>query len=247
MKAGAEGIRPVSLELGGKNAALVFADCDFDVAVEHRDPLVLRELRPGLPRHRARLRRAADLRQVRHRAQGQGRRHEAGPTRRPGDQDRPAGQQGAPRQGAVLLQEGQGRRRQHRYRRRRAGDAGRLSRTAAGCSRRSGPACRKPRRSCARRSSVRAATSSPSTPKRTRCAWPTTPPYGLATSIYTNDLSRAHRLAAKIEVGLCWINSWFLRDLRTPFGGSKHSGIGREGGVHSLEFYTELRNVMVKY
>jgi aminomuconate-semialdehyde/2-hydroxymuconate-6-semialdehyde dehydrogenase len=51
----------------------------------------------------------------------------------------------------------------------------------------------------------------------------------------------------QIEVGLCWINSWFLRDLRTPFGGSKQSGIGREGGVHSLEFYTELRNVMIKY
>jgi aminomuconate-semialdehyde/2-hydroxymuconate-6-semialdehyde dehydrogenase len=71
--------------------------------------------------------------------------------------------------------------------------------------------------------------------------------YGLATSIYTQDISRASRLATQIEVGLCWINSWFLRDLRTPFGGSKQSGIGREGGVHSLEFYTELRNVMVKY
>jgi aminomuconate-semialdehyde/2-hydroxymuconate-6-semialdehyde dehydrogenase len=71
--------------------------------------------------------------------------------------------------------------------------------------------------------------------------------YGLATSIYTQDISRASRVATQIEVGLCWINSWFLRDLRTPFGGSKQSGIGREGGVHSLEFYTELRNVMVKY
>jgi aminomuconate-semialdehyde/2-hydroxymuconate-6-semialdehyde dehydrogenase len=71
--------------------------------------------------------------------------------------------------------------------------------------------------------------------------------YGLATSIYTQDLSRASRLATQIEVGLCWINSWFLRDLRTPFGGSKQSGIGREGGLHSLEFYTELRNVMIKY
>jgi aminomuconate-semialdehyde/2-hydroxymuconate-6-semialdehyde dehydrogenase len=71
--------------------------------------------------------------------------------------------------------------------------------------------------------------------------------YGLATSIYTQDISRASRLATQIEVGLCWINSWFLRDLRTPFGGSKQSGIGREGGVHSLEFYTELRNVMIKY
>jgi len=71
--------------------------------------------------------------------------------------------------------------------------------------------------------------------------------YGLATSIFTQDIGRANRMAQQIEVGLAWINSWFLRDLRTPFGGSKQSGIGREGGVHSLEFYTELRNVMVKF
>ena len=70
--------------------------------------------------------------------------------------------------------------------------------------------------------------------------------YGLATSIWTTHLSRAHRMGARIEAGICWINSWFLRDLRTPFGGMKASGIGREGGVHSLEFYTELRNVCVK-
>jgi aminomuconate-semialdehyde/2-hydroxymuconate-6-semialdehyde dehydrogenase len=71
-------------------------------------------------------------------------------------------------------------------------------------------------------------------------------PYGLAASVYSSDINRAHRVAAQLEVGLCWVNSWFLRDLRTPFGGSKMSGIGREGGVHSLEFYTELRNVCVK-
>ena len=70
--------------------------------------------------------------------------------------------------------------------------------------------------------------------------------YGLASTVWTTNLARAHRIAAKIEVGICWINSWFLRDLRTAFGGSKDSGIGREGGVHSLEFYTELRNVCVK-
>ena len=70
--------------------------------------------------------------------------------------------------------------------------------------------------------------------------------YGLATSVWTENLGRAHRMAEAIEVGICWINSWFLRDLRTPFGGAKGSGIGREGGVHSLEFYTELRNVCVK-
>jgi aminomuconate-semialdehyde/2-hydroxymuconate-6-semialdehyde dehydrogenase len=70
--------------------------------------------------------------------------------------------------------------------------------------------------------------------------------YGLATTIWTQDLGTAHRMARAVEVGLCWINSWFLRDLRTAFGGAKASGIGREGGVHSLEFYTELRNVMIK-
>lgn len=71
-------------------------------------------------------------------------------------------------------------------------------------------------------------------------------PYGLATSIWTTNLSRAHRVARQIEVGIAWVNCWFLRDLRTPFGGSKASGIGREGGIHSLEFYTELRNVCIK-
>jgi aminomuconate-semialdehyde/2-hydroxymuconate-6-semialdehyde dehydrogenase len=72
-------------------------------------------------------------------------------------------------------------------------------------------------------------------------------PYGLATSIWTTDLSRAHRAAAEIDVGIAWVNSWFLRDLRTPFGGSRKSGIGREGGVHSLEFYSELKNICINY
>jgi aminomuconate-semialdehyde/2-hydroxymuconate-6-semialdehyde dehydrogenase len=71
-----------------------------------------------------------------------------------------------------------------------------------------------------------------------RTAWP--PRSGPRTS------RARHRVAQKIEVGLCWVNSWFLRDLRTPFGGSKQSGIGREGGVHSLEFYTDLKNVCIK-
>lgn len=70
--------------------------------------------------------------------------------------------------------------------------------------------------------------------------------YGLSATVWTSDLSRAHRMAASLHAGLIWLNSWFLRDLRTPFGGAKQSGIGREGGVHSLEFYTELKNVCIK-
>ncbi|MGE8134943.1 2-hydroxymuconic semialdehyde dehydrogenase [Novosphingobium subterraneum] len=71
-------------------------------------------------------------------------------------------------------------------------------------------------------------------------------PYGLCASVWTENMSRGHRVAAAMDVGVCWVNSWFLRDLRTAFGGSGHSGIGREGGVHSLEFYTEITNICVK-
>jgi aminomuconate-semialdehyde/2-hydroxymuconate-6-semialdehyde dehydrogenase len=70
--------------------------------------------------------------------------------------------------------------------------------------------------------------------------------YGLAASIWTSNLSRAHRVAPQMNVGITWVNCWFLRDLRTPFGGVGLSGIGREGGMHSLNFYSELNNVCVK-
>lgn len=70
--------------------------------------------------------------------------------------------------------------------------------------------------------------------------------YGLAASVWTESSSRAARVAESLEVGIAWVNSWFLRDLRTAFGGAKQSGIGREGGVHGLDFYTELKNVCVK-
>ena len=70
--------------------------------------------------------------------------------------------------------------------------------------------------------------------------------YGLSATVWTTNLKKAHRFAGQIEAGIVWINTWFLRDLRTPFGGMKRSGIGREGGHHSFEFYTETTNITVK-
>ena len=69
--------------------------------------------------------------------------------------------------------------------------------------------------------------------------------YGLAASVWTSNIDRGHRVAARLNVGIAWVNCWFLRDLRTPFGGAGRSGIGREGGLHSLNFYSELTNVCV--
>jgi aminomuconate-semialdehyde/2-hydroxymuconate-6-semialdehyde dehydrogenase len=70
--------------------------------------------------------------------------------------------------------------------------------------------------------------------------------YGLSASVWTRDLQKAHRVAAAIDSGTVWVNTWLLRDLRVPFGGMKESGVGREGGFDSLDFFTEAKNVCVK-
>jgi aminomuconate-semialdehyde/2-hydroxymuconate-6-semialdehyde dehydrogenase len=70
--------------------------------------------------------------------------------------------------------------------------------------------------------------------------------YGLAASVWTSNLKRGHRVAGKLRAGVTWVNCWFLRDLRTPFGGVGLSGIGREGGIHSLNFYSQLNNICVR-
>lgn len=69
--------------------------------------------------------------------------------------------------------------------------------------------------------------------------------YGLSSSIWTSDINIAHRVAQKVNVGMIWINGWCLRDLRVPFGGIGKSGLGREGGIHSLEFYSQLKNICI--
>ena len=71
--------------------------------------------------------------------------------------------------------------------------------------------------------------------------------YGLCATIWTQNLARGHRVAQAVSAGLVWVNSWYLRDLRTPFGGVRRSGIGREGGIHSLNFYSEPSNICIKY
>ena len=70
--------------------------------------------------------------------------------------------------------------------------------------------------------------------------------YGLAATVWTSNLKRAHRVADELQSGIVWLNSWLVRDLRTPFGGVKASGVGREGGFEALRFFTEAKNVFVK-
>src|ERR1700674_3243411 len=246
MKAGAEGIRPVSLELGGKNAALVFADCDFDVAVDTVTRSAFENCgQVCLGTERVYVERpifAKFVAALKAKAEGM----------KPGRPDDPA-----TKIGPLVSKEHQNKVLSY-YK--KAKDEGATIVFGGGIP--DMPADLKD--GCWVQPTIWTGLPETATVVREEIFGPcchiqpfdkeedavrmaNDTPYGLATSIYTQDIGRANRLAVQIEVGLCWINSWFLRDLRTAFGGSKASGIGREGGVHSLEFYTELRNVMIKY
>lgn len=245
MQAAAVGARPVSLEMGGKNAAVVFADCDFDAAIEG----TLRSCfsncgqvclgtervyveRPLFDRFVAALKRGAEGMQL----------------GRPDDPTTGLG--------PLISQE-------HRDKvlsyYRKAVDEGATVVTGGGV-----PAMpRELAQGAWVQPTIWTGVGDDATIAREEIFGPCVlvmpfdsedevvrrvndNVYGLATAIWTRDLARGHRMAGVIEVGLAWVNSWFLRDLRTPFGGAKQSGIGREGGVHSLEFYTEQRNVCIK-
>ncbi|MBC8753527.1 aldehyde dehydrogenase [Kordia sp. YSTF-M3] len=71
--------------------------------------------------------------------------------------------------------------------------------------------------------------------------------YGLSATLWTNNLNRTMNMAKKLEAGIVWVNTWLMRDLRTPFGGMKNSGVGREGGMEALRFFTEPKNICIKY
>ncbi len=246
MKAAAEGIRPVSLELGGKNAALVFADCEFDVAVatvtrssfENCGQVCLGTERVYVERP------IFDRFVAAMKVEAEG--------MKPGRPDDPE-----TRIGPLISKEHQEKVLSY-YR--KAKDEGATvvvgggipdmaDELKDGCWVEPTIWTGLPETAAVIQDEIFGPCLhiAPFDTEQEAVAMANDTRYGLATSIYTQDISRASRLATKIEVGLCWINSWFLRDLRTAFGGSKASGIGREGGLHSLEFYTELRNVMIKY
>jgi aminomuconate-semialdehyde/2-hydroxymuconate-6-semialdehyde dehydrogenase len=69
--------------------------------------------------------------------------------------------------------------------------------------------------------------------------------YGLAATVWTSNLERAHQVSRALDTGMVWVNTWLHRDLRVPFGGVKHSGVGREGGAFSLDFYSHAQNICI--
>jgi aminomuconate-semialdehyde/2-hydroxymuconate-6-semialdehyde dehydrogenase len=245
MKAAAEGARPVSLEMGGKNAAIVFADCDFDAAIEG----IMRSCfantgqvclgtervyveRPLFDKFVAGLKTAVENMKI-----------------------------GTPEQEGVFM--GPLISQEHRQKvlsyYAKAVEEGATVVTGGGVPDMPGEladgAWVQPTIWTGLPESAAVVTEEifgpcchirPFDSETEVIALANANNYGLSSTIWTTDLTRAHRMSAAIEAGVVWVNSWFLRDLRTPFGGMKQSGIGREGGVHSLEFYTELKNVCIK-
>lgn len=245
MRQAAEGVRPVSFELGGKNAALVFDDCDFDKAVEgvarssfmNTGQVCLCTERVYV--QRGIFDRFVDALATKARQLCAGDPHDPATTLGPlisaGHRDKVLSYfELALEEGASLVTGG--------------GVPGLTGAAAGGffvqptiwtglaqsarCLQEEvfGPVCHL----------------MPFDTEDEAVALANDSAYGLAASVWTGSLDRAHRVAGRVDVGLLWINTWYLRDLRTPFGGTRLSGIGREGGRHSLDFYSQTRNVCIK-
>ena len=245
MKACAPSVRPVSFELGGKNAAVVFADCDFDAAVQGMaDAVFLNTGQVCLCAERVYVERPifdkfVNALQQKAESLRPGWPNDEGTTLGPliSKQHREkvlSYYQLARQEGATIVtgggvpQLGDAR------------DSGAyieptiltgLPETAR-CVKEEifGPVCH----------------IAPFDSEDEAIAMANDTDYGLAASIWTTQLQRGHRVAQKMRAGITWVNCWFLRDLRTPFGGVGLSGIGREGGTHSLNFYSELNNICIK-
>ncbi len=245
MKAAADGVRPVSFELGGKNAAVVFADCEFEAAIEGVGRAVFANCgQVCLGTERVYVERPVFDRFV------QAFKAKAEATRPGRPEDKTTGM------GPLISEEH--RRKVLGYYKQAVEDGATVV-TGGGVPKMAGELANGawieptiwtglPETSAVIREEIFGPCChiAPFDAEDEAIRLANDTPYGLATTIWTTNLARAHRVAAKIDVGITWVNSWFLRDLRTPFGGAKESGIGREGGVHSLEFYTELRNVCIK-
>lgn len=245
MRAAATGVKPVSFELGGKNAAIIFADCDFDRMLDGMVRAVFLNTgqvclctervyveRPLYDRFLAALAQRARALKL---GWPSDRTTETGPLISAEHREKVLGYFDLARQeGAQVLAGGKvpvfGDRRDDGFWVEPTVIAG-LPQDAR-CMREEvfGPICHV----------------APFDSEEQVVAFANDTDYGLAASIWTNDVNRAHRVAQSMRVGLSWVNSWFLRELRSPFGGSGISGVGREGGMHSLNFYSEITNVCVR-
>jgi len=244
MRAAAKGVRPVSLELGGKNPGIVFADCDFDAAVAGISRAAF--LNCGqvcLGTERVYVQREIFERFV----QALRESAEALKPGHPSDKHTGIGPLISLKHRDKVLQ----------YYRMAVDDGARLV-CGGGIPRMpetlAGGAWIQPTIWTGLAESSRVVREeifgpcchiAPFATEEEAVALANDTPYGLAATVWTRDVGRSMRTGASVAAGVVWVNSWFLRDLRTPFGGSKLSGIGREGGVHSLEFYSELRNICV--
>jgi aminomuconate-semialdehyde/2-hydroxymuconate-6-semialdehyde dehydrogenase len=245
MKACAPSVRPVSFELGGKNAAIIFADCDFDATVQGMADAVFLNTgqvclcaervyveRPIFDRFVSALKQKAESLRA-------GWPNEEGTTLGPliskQHRDKVLSYYGLARQEGATVVTGGGVPQFDDAR-----DNGAYIEPtiltglpeSARCVKEEifGPVCH----------------IAPFDSEDEAIAVANDTDYGLAASIWTTNLQRGHRVAQQMRAGITWVNCWFLRDLRTPFGGVGLSGIGREGGMHSLNFYSELNNICIK-